>query len=313
MSSVYLPATFRNFCVFQLLPNYQEECNRYDAPQQACSSDKNIDDGTFVCNYHLRRMFKIEKKTLEIPSGVGQSFKMLIGSTLIQQNDERRVMIPTRSNYEAHFRVPSLTPVEKYVLHVIYGEEGKAREVCEALRDQECYPEAFWIKNTSIVTMLVAMTNPHALCRPESIRDVRIFDNSPSAAPAAAERAAEGGEPAEPASHRVFMDMPPFIQNLIRRLVRPQVLVLGTERLVLEQLPTCDLVAGQGLTAPRLYNPVKPSIYAGYLRELRFELRTVVEFEGAATRYQNNLSGYEVFKIIRVLLLGTETIPSVPM
>ncbi|AAS82652.1 ORF086 [Agrotis segetum granulovirus] len=281
-----------NLCIFQgVQPPEFLNCRPYEPP---CIQPYN-DDGTFICQYHLAKYFKMEKMVVRIGSGVGPEFDMLIGKTLIQQNteDARRIMIPLPSNFLTYLQVENMSATEKFVFYSIYERQDLIAELCRGLVSQEYYTDDVLAKLQSVVSHIMGLINPAIYCRPEIIRDIRSFDNPPG----------NGVQTA------VFDQMPPFLKNLIRLTVRPQTMTVSNTQLLLAQVPTCDLVPERGLVAANLYNPTKSRFLANPLREPRFQVRTVVEFEGRATRRQEGLQGYEVYVVNRPLWLGTEVIP----
>jgi Baculovirus major capsid protein VP39 len=309
MSSV---CNLRNFCIFQgVQPPEYLNCGP-SKPQ--CSQDADEDDGTFICDHHLTLYFKIGKMAFQIPSsGGGPPFTMLVGKTLLQQNSEIRIMIPTKDNYETHLKVDMMSATEKFVFYNIYdepeftaqGQPGKIRALCESLRGQEFYTEDVLSDLYSIVAQLKGRVNPAIYCRPIIEESTRNYN---AVFPGAPEELAQGTQQA------VYDAMPVFIKNLIDRLVRPVTLTVtnieASYPFNLALVPTCDLEVGKGLTAPSLYNPDKPRPYNrfGLTREPKFQIRVLYDFEGRASRVQRALANLEVYKVSRPLLLGTETV-----
>ncbi|AER41518.1 VP39 [Epinotia aporema granulovirus] len=283
----------RNLCIFQMLYN-NYMCDALDSP---CTTDAQNDDGTFICEGHLERYFKIGKMVLEIPSGTGQSFKILVGKTLVQQKDNRRVMIPYKKNYHELLNVESMSTMEKFILHTIYEDQEKITDLCTRLKNNELHDNELWTNLGSVVSQIMSRVMPNYLCRQEVSTDTRVFD------------ASTGGDNALTVNTR-YEEFPPFLKNLIRMLVRPITLNIGSEQLILEREATVSFSAN-GLSAPVLYNPVKPRFLLNPQREPRFQMRTVVEFDGRATRQQQALARYEVYTIARPMLAGTETVPNV--
>lgn len=284
--------TLRNLCIFQgVQPPEYLNCRPFNPP---CIQPYNR-DGTFICQYHLSKYFKIEKMVLKVGSGVGQDFDMLVGKTLIQQNTEeaRRIMIPTKQNYIQYLRVDNMSATEKFVFYTIYEEPEKIRDLCLGLRDQEYYTDDVLRSLQSVVSQIMGEIEPALYCRPEIINEYRNFNNPPDLG----------------AQQRVYDSFPPFLRNLIRLLVRSQVMTINKEPLILAQVPTCDIVEGKGLIASNLYNPTKSQFLPNPYREPKFQVRTVVEFGGRATKRQEGLAGYEVYVLNRPLFLGTENIP----
>lgn len=293
MNSENAACVLRNLCIFQGVqpPDYLN-CRPFTPP---CVLPYNR-DGTFICQYHLSKYFKIKKMVLKISDGVTADFDMLIGKTLIQQNTDeaRRIMIPTKQNYIQYLRVDNMTATEKFVFYTIYEEPEKIRDLCLGLRDQEYYTEDVLRNLQSVVGQIMGQIEPALYCRPEFVSEYRNFNNPPDLG----------------TQQQVYDNFPPFLRNLIRLLVRAQVMTVNKETLNLEQVPTCDIVEGKGLIANNLYNPTKPDFTANPYRESKFQVRNVMQFGGRATKYQEGLSGYEVYKLDRPLFLGTENIPN---
>lgn len=282
----------RNLCIFQMLYN-NYMCDALESP---CTADAQNDDGTFICEGHLERYFKIGKMVLEIPSGTGQSFKILVGKTLVQQKDSRRVMIPYKSNYYDLLNVDSMTTLEKFIFFTIYEDDERREALCNRLKNNEQHDNELWTNLGSVVSQIMSRIMPNYLCRQEASVDTRVFDSTTVAGVVTV--------------NAFYDEFPPFIKNLIKMLVRPIVLNIGSEQLILERLATVTFSA-TGLSAPVLYNPVKPRFMLNPPREPRFQMRTVVEFDGRATRQQQALARYEVYTIARPMLAGTETFPNV--
>lgn len=312
-----LTGPYRNFCIFQgVQPPEFMNCGTYTPP---CSDDNRNDDGTFICSYHLARYFKIKKEVFEIPSGVGNtSFRYLVGVSLIQQDTPEpfRITIPARENYYTYLNVANMSSMEKYVFYSIYDEpdtvsaprndpnlaptgtritegvyEGPIRALCSSLASQEFYTEDVLRDLSSKVTALMGAIRPSIICRPQREETARTFGD-------------------DNANNQIGYDsMPNFIKNLLLRLVRPVTLQIGNTELILDQLPTCSIVPAKGLIPVKLYNPEKPRFNLNPYREPKFQVRAVIEFEGRATRAQQEaLAGYDRYVISRPLLLGREVI-----
>ena len=274
-----------NYCIFQNVIPGLIYCSRYRSP---CSSDAadSREDGTFICNYHLGKYFKIIKSRFEIPSGSttdNRSFKMLIGQHLLPQNESSRTLIPV--SLEAGFNLTTMNSMEKFVFYSIYEREEDARVLCNELLRQEYQEDNLWRNFFTTVTMILGFVQPNALCRPMLPHpSTRVYN-----------------------SQAIFDIFPPFLKNLITRLVRPTILTIGTHTLRLNDVDTC-MFRTDGLMAPGLHNPNKPVLPENYTAEPRFSMRTVVEFDGRATKEQRVLDQYENFVITRPLLNGTETV-----
>ncbi|AQQ80368.1 VP39 [Betabaculovirus altermyunipunctae] len=312
-----LTGPLRNLCIFQgVQPPEFMNCGVYTPP---CSDDNRNNDGTFICSYHLARYFKIKKEVLEIPEGAGSSsFKMLVGVSLIQQEtlEPYRITIPAKENYYSYLNVANMTSTEKYVFYTIYEEpdtvaaerkgndqapsgtrisegvyEGPIRALCSNLSAQEFYTEDVLSDLSAKVNYLMGAVKPSLICRPVREESLRTF----------------GDDNAN--NQTAFDSMPAFIKNLIMRLVRPVILQIGNTELIIDQMATCSLQPGKGLIPVKLYNPEKPRFTTNPYFEPKFQVRSVIEFEGRATRNQQEaLAGYDRYVISRPLLLGKEVI-----
>lgn len=331
-----------NYCIFQgVTPPEYYPCDTIRVP---CSEDGKNDDGTFICEYHLSKFFMMEKMVLEIPSGMGKSFKTLIGKTLIQQDDQRRIMIPTKQNFKSVLKVDFLSTTERYVIYKIYDQKDDARRLCEDLKNQDYFSEELWSQLSSIVDQILGRTNPDDFCRTYDVAYNRIYTSKlpevgldyefplyPPPIPndeneqARLERIdrerrelQEGGpgqgagSGADPVAISVFGQLSPFLKNLVRKLIRPQLLIIDSKRFLLERNPSVIFVynaenpSENGISAPAMYNPVKPRVYRNLKRESVYKLITILEFDGRATKQQQALSTYEVYTIARPLFYGIE-------
>lgn len=183
----------------------------------------------------------------------------------------------------------NLAPTGSRISEGVY--EGPIRALCSSLASQEFYTEDVLRDLSATVTALMGAIRPSIICRPQREETTRTF-----------------GE--ENANNQIgFDDMPNFIKNLILRLVRPVTLQIGNTELILDQLATCSITPGKGVIPVKLYNPEKPRFNLNPYREPKFQVRAVIEFEGRATRAQQEaLAGYDRYVISRPLLLGREVI-----
>lgn len=286
-------STTTNLCIFQGVqpPDYYN-CE----PRVSVCVDASKDDGTFVCQYHLAKYFKIVKMSFRIPSGLDNNeFKVVIGKTLIQQNTEeaRRIMIPLPSNFIAYLQVDNMSITEKFVFYSIYERNDLIQDLCRSLVTQEYYTDDVLAQLHSTVSYIMGKISPAIYCRPETANNVRSFDNPPGLGVQTA----------------VYNQYPPFLKNLIKQLVRPQVLTVTNIPLIISSVPTCDLVPDRGLVADNLYNPTKAMLMPRRQQEKHYQIRTVVQFAGAAAEYQAALRDYEEYVLNRPLFLGTEVAP----
>nr|ARX71947.1 vp39 [Erinnyis ello granulovirus] len=273
-----------NYCIFQGV----NDIFRCDETGSPCSSDayNSLADGTFICNFHLNKYFKIMKSRFTIPSGKddSKSFKMLVGQSLLKQNDVNRILIPT--DHEAHFKTSNRSSIDKYIIYTIYDDTKGIEELCKLLRQQDFYEESVWTTNEKIVRTIMSLINPSMLCeRVVATGDTRTFN--------------------EQDSYNLFEDKP-FLKNLINRLVRPILYTFsGGITIMVENADTCTFTK-EGLGVPALHNPNVPVRNENPRLQPKFSIRTVVEFEGRATEEQRAIAGYEEVVLSRPLLNGTQ-------
>lgn len=164
-----------NYCIFQGVISDLFRCDSYGSP---CSSDAYNSrlDGTFICNYHLGKYFKILKSSFKIPSGKdNKSFKMLVGQSLIQQNNPNRILIPL--DHEQHLNSSARSAMEKFVIYTIYEDQAKNDELCKMLIQQEYFEQPLWTRFQFAINTIMGMVKPSVLCeRPFPTTETRIFN-----------------------------------------------------------------------------------------------------------------------------------------
>ncbi|UXX41890.1 vp39 [Psilogramma increta granulovirus] len=273
-----------NYCIFQGV-NDIFRCDDIGSP---CSNDAIYArmDGTFICNYHLGKYFKILKSSFTIPSGKDnrKSFKMLVGQSLLDQNLINRILIPV--DHETHLRTSARSAMEKFIIYTIYNDKRSIEELCKLIVQQEYYEEPLWIRNEHTISTIMGLINPSMLCeRVVATTDTRSFNAQDS--------------------YELFNDKP-FLKNLINRLVRPILFTFnGGISIKVENSDTCTFNSN-GLVVPALHNPNVPVRPENPRLQPKFNIRTVVEFEGRATQEQRALSMYEEVVLSRPLLNGTQ-------
>nr|ANY57598.1 PlxyGVORF79 protein [Plutella xylostella granulovirus] len=305
-----------NNCIFQAV-SYSNSSLCAD-PVLHCSKDASNDDGTFICNHHLSMYFPLEKMTLEIPSGTGTSFKLLIGKSLVQQDATRNIIIPSKANYIDYLRVNNMSPAEKFIMYSIYGESateptGLITQLCESLRSQDFYTDDMLSDLYSVVAEIMSKINPAIYCRPILNNSSRSFGKTSLTDTELQNIVTSSTVDAndyDTTQDRAYRAMPPFIKNLILRLVRPVTLIVSSNRhndkFILNNADTCDLIEDKGLTAANLYNFEKPR--HRLMHEKKFDIQHLTQFKGRAAEQQRHLSTYPVYKIARPLMLGIEII-----
>jgi len=282
-----MPSRLRSYCVFQnVQPIEFIGCTNYKSP---CSEDASYNDGVYMCQYHLSRFFKIEKTSMAIPDGTGNKYYRLVGKSLISQNARDRVLIPTADNYQSVLNVAILPPAERLILHMIYRNKTLADEICTQLRQQENFRSDVVESVSSAASRLIHLTDPDAYCSTVSDpNNVRLFVKDPEL--------------------RVYTSFPPFIKNLVNKLVAPEVLTINTHQFLLKNSATVA-INNTGLTAIKLYNEVEPK-YLYNRNNNQLEIRNVVQFVGNDEALNKKLSRFECHPIVVQLFLGSHTMGS---
>ncbi|ANF29704.1 vp39 [Catopsilia pomona nucleopolyhedrovirus] len=292
-----------NHCIFSAIVPF-DSCITYRSP---CSPDASVDDGWFICDYHLRLRFKMAKMVLPIFDEDDNQYKRTIARHLIGHKDEgvRRILVPTATNYETVFNLPSMMQSEQLIFHLIYNNTTRVNEICNALRNSESYMENTYsiIENVySSTRNILALTDPNAYCSRVARDDTRYFDIS----------SPEGGIRAGGAGDQVFSQFSGFLQNLIRRAVAPETLQIDSEELRLRNCATCRIDA-TGLVASvegtELYNPIRNSDIIRY-QPNRLQVRNVLKFEGDTRALERSLNRYEEYPMYAPLFLGYQLINS---
>lgn len=285
----YGPCELNNYCIFQGV-NDIFRCDEYGTP---CSSDASNCrlDGTFICNFHLGKYFKILKSSFTIPSGKdnNRSFKMLVGQSLLPQNTttstslqmKDRVLIPLR--LQDYFNMDTKTAMEKFVLYSIYDEKELAKKLCDELFVQEYFEHPMWARFQYAINSIMGLVSPNILCqKPEPSNETRVFD-----------------------SQENYDMYKPFLKNLINRLIRPIMLTVNGYVIKIEDKNTCTFTS-KGLIVPDLHNPNIPVKPENLKLQPKFSIRTVVEFDGRATMEQRALDMYDEVILSRLLLNGSQ-------
>lgn len=256
-------------------------CNNYGTQCSADAYNSRL-DGTFICNYHLGRYFKILKSRFEIPSGTdNRSYKMLIGQSLLSQEASNRILIPL--THEEHFNTASRSAMEKFVLYTIYEDTTKGEELCKDLVKQEYFEQSLWTRFQYNINTIMGMVSPTTLCKQlETPNEVRTYEKDD-----------------------IVKQFPPFLRNLISRLVRPRQMNVGGHAIIIETKDTCSFTSN-GLYVEKTHNPNIPIRADNILTQPKFSMRTVVEFDGRATLEQRALDMYDNIVLSRPLLNGNQ-------
>ncbi|AAQ21682.1 vp39 capsid [Cryptophlebia leucotreta granulovirus] len=277
----YEPCELNNYCIFQGVMVDMLRCNNYGTQ---CSNDafNSRLDGTFVCNYHLGKYFKILKSRFEIPSGKdNRSFKMLIGQSLIPQTATDRVLIPYD---ESHFNTANRSAMEKFILYTIYEKDDLREALCKELVSQEYFEQPLWVKFQYSINSIMGLISPTVLCTINRNTSNRVYTQQNS-----------------------YEKLPPFLRNLVDQLVRPRLMTISNTDIIIDERDTCTFTSN-GLEAPQLHNPNQPVRPENPVIQPKFSLRSVVEFDGMATMEQRALDMYDDVILSRPLLNGTQQI-----
>nr|AFS51946.1 DekiORF68 [Dendrolimus kikuchii nucleopolyhedrovirus] len=290
-----------NHCIFASVVPF-DACITYKSP---CSSDASVDDGWFICDYHLRLRFKIAKMVLPIFDEDDNQFKRTIGRHLVGNKDERRVLVPTAETYQNVFNLPSMMQSEQLIIHLIYNNAARVNEICEALKGNENYFDNTYsiIENVySSTSNILALTDPNAYCSRVSRDDERYFDITNADALGRLEGDIQ------------FRRFSGFLQNLIRRAVAPEIMQIDGTELRFRNCATCRIDAtGLVATVPdggaELYNPVSSRDIVKYNnRPNRLQVRSVLKFEGDTRVLDRALSRYEEYPMYVPLFLGLQLV-----
>ncbi|AAM70286.1 capsid protein VP39 [Phthorimaea operculella granulovirus] len=285
----FTPCDLNNYCIFQGV-NYQFDCDGYT---RQCSEDARYSqlDGTFICNFHLGKYFRILKSKFEIPSGGvdNRSFKMLVGQSLVPYAEKstdpgKRLLIPMSVD-DVRLAVSSRSLMERFVFYTIYEDEDKLKSICDEITNQEeIYSTSdTWESVNFNINSIINMATPNRLFCPPKAKMLYSYTSDES-----------------------FKKLPKFLQNLVQCLVKPVKLEIGTFSLVLETANTCSFT-DNGLAVPELHNPNQPIRADRRTRKPLFEIRTVQEFDGRAVAEQRVLDMYDEVILSRPLLNGTHT------
>ncbi|UZE89742.1 VP39 [Parapoynx stagnalis nucleopolyhedrovirus] len=301
----------QNHCIFGAVVPF-DACLTYRSP---CSPDASIDDGWFICDYHLRLRFKMAKMVLPIFDEDYNRYKRTIARHLVGHKEmgDKRVLVPTAGNYENVLRINTMMQSEQLIFHLIYNDTAKVQEICNLLKHSETYFDNTYSMIEDVYSRtrnILALTDPQAFCSRVSTDEDRYFDtiaarNAPGRAALPAARSAE--------ANTIFQAFPGFLQNLIRRAVAPEILQIDGEELRLRNCATCQITA-EGLIAttvdgPQLYNPVQNSDIIKN-KPNRLQVRNVLKFEGDTRTLERTLARYEEYPTFVPLFLGYQLINS---
>ncbi|ABY65803.1 vp39 capsid protein [Orgyia leucostigma nucleopolyhedrovirus] len=293
LAPALLNATRRkSYCVFNAVQPL-DGCRSYGSP---CTNDNTVDDGFYICDGHLLAL-KMEKMSLPIPDADGNTYNRTLARSLVTHTDvgDKRILVPTKNNYQTVLHVNNLSNAEQLVWHMIYENESEQERICKLLEANEdfrtrTYPIADNI--FSATTSILAMTNPRRYCSRVNSSNDRIW----------------GANDVDNEAGRAFLAMPPFMQNLINKAVAPEKMRIDDNTLLIRESPTCH-IRENGLVADvALYNP-KRSKYISDNENLNvIRMTTNLKFEGNAYALQRQLTRYEAYEIGAPLFLGEQIV-----
>ncbi|BAC67318.1 major capsid protein VP39 [Adoxophyes honmai nucleopolyhedrovirus] len=279
-------------CIFAGVQSF-DACYRY--PNE-CSKDADSNDGWYICEYHASVHFKMEKMSLAIPDADNKVLFRTVGRSLVKHTEEgtARILVPNKNNYESVLNVQDLPLAEALIIHMIYENLEKQKEICERLKFTEHFADRY--KNVqklySNTMSVLNMANPDHFCAEVSLTSLRQFSNE------------IGNEPAQDTNFELF---PKFIKNLVTKAVAPEIMKIGTEDIYIRNCSTC-IINSTGLVAdPDLYNPVKPKYRINYNENI-LRIENVLKFQGNANALQLSLGKYDQYRIEVPLILGKDTI-----
>ncbi|AVA31153.1 vp39 [Oxyplax ochracea nucleopolyhedrovirus] len=284
-----------NYCIFAAIVPF-DACITYKSP---CSPDASVDDGWFICDYHLKLRFKMAKLVLPIFDEDDNQFKRTVARHLVGHKDKNRILVPTAQNYETVLNLNGMMQSEQLIFHLIYNNTRRVNEICNMLQNSESYITNTYniIENIYSHTQnILALTDPKAYCSRVSRDDVRYFNVNRN----------------NTVRDITFNNYTGFLQNLIRRAVAPEILQIDSEELRLRNCATCDITEN-GLTATvegtELYNPIKNCDIVGR-QPNRLQIRNVLKFEGDTRGLERTLARYEEYPMYVPLFLGYQLIKS---
>ncbi|AHH82656.1 VP39 [Buzura suppressaria nucleopolyhedrovirus] len=289
----------KSYCIFNSVRPF-DTCQNYGSP---CSPDNNIDDGTYICQGHLTR-FKIEKMVLPIPDSDGNTYNRLIGRSLVlhtEPDNEQRIMIPTRDNYQNVLMIGTLSYAEQLIWHMIYENVPEQERICGLLQASERYQkETYSIAENvySRTLSILALTNPTRSCSRVRSTSTRVY-HTPTNDTAMASNIA-----------MILMRMPNFIRNLIEKLVAPEIMNIDSKSLLLRNCATCYLRDVGLIAEPAFYNPM-PSVHINQANDNVLQIDNVLKFRGNANALQRYLNRYDPYPVIVPLFLGQENVITV--
>ncbi|ABF50303.1 vp39 [Antheraea pernyi nucleopolyhedrovirus] len=287
-----------NHCIFGGIEPF-DSCVTYRSP---CSSDASVDDGWFICDYHLKLRFKMAKMVLPIFDEDDNQYKRTVARHLVghKETGDKRILVPTATNYTTVFNLSSMMLSEQLIFHLIYNNQAEIERICTALRNNENFMENTYsvVENVYSATRnILALTDPLAYCSRVANDDVRFFTINNA-----------GNQPGN--ADTVFSTLPGFLRNLIRRAVAPETLQIDNEDLRLRNCNTC-VINDTGLVATvsgsELYNPVRSADIIK-TRPNRLQIRNVLKFEGDTRALERTLGRYEEYPLYVPLFLGYQLV-----
>ncbi|AGR57102.1 VP39 [Choristoneura rosaceana nucleopolyhedrovirus] len=289
-----------NHCIFGAIQPF-DACITYRSP---CSSDASVDDGWFICDYHLKLRFKMAKMVLPIYDEDDNQYKRTIARHLVgnQEREEKRILVPTVNNYTTVFNLTGMMLAEQLIFHLIYNNQEEVNRICNSLQNNENFIDNTYsvVENVYNSTRnILSLTDPQTYCSRVANDDLRYFDTTP---PIAGNELGNGDT--------VFNNMPGFLRNLIRRAVAPETLQIDSQNLRLRNCSTCR-IDNTGLVATidgtELYNPVRSTDIIK-TRPNRLQIRNILKFEGDTRALERTLGRYEEYPMYVPLFLGHQLV-----
>nr|WUR10762.1 VP39 [Calliteara abietis nucleopolyhedrovirus] len=282
----------KSYCVFNAVQPF-DACRVYGSP---CTPDNTVDDGFFICEGHMLPL-KMEKMVLPIPDADNNLYNRSLAKSLVSHTErgDNRILIPTKSNYQTVLGVNNLSYAEQLVWHMIYENEPEQERICKMLETAErfqtdTYAVAEMLFSTT--TSILAMTNPRRYCARISYENERIWGSADN----------------DNLAGQVYLQMPPFMQNLISKAVAPEKMRIEDNTLLIRESPTCHL-RDKGLVADvPLYNPESSKYVPSNENKNVLNMKTVLKFQGNAVALQQVLARYEPYKIGAPLFLGEQIV-----
>ncbi len=246
----------------------------------------------------------MEKNSIPISDQEGTTFYRSSGISLVGQEEvgNRRILIPSRNNYETVLNVNQMSTADQLIVHMIYENIQAQKEVCARLRDysglerlSERFDQGVWAPLKMLyerTASILAKTDPNSFCSRINNINVRLYG---------------ANDIAENLSDDIVKKMPPFLRNLIHKCVAPETMKVETKTIMLRNCPTVHIDESGLVASVQLYNPITPRYFSknesDYIR-----IETVVRFSGNAEALNENISMYCEHPLYVPVMLGIEVI-----